>query len=106
MPPMTVATAPSPNISSTSREAMDAAVRELQAQRRAWTLVPVRDRISLLEELTRSFLAVADRWAEACVEAEGIDPSHPSSAEETLVGPYFVIRNFRLLKRALWDVEV
>lgn len=101
---MTVATAP--NLVSTSREAMDAVVRDLQAHRSAWTQVPVRDRISLLEELIRTFLPVSERWAEAAIEAEGIDPTHPSSAEEALVGPYFVIRNLRLLRKALWDVEV
>lgn len=95
-----------PNLTATSREAMDAAVRDLQAHRLAWTQVSVRDRISLLEELIRSFLPVAERWAEAAIEAEGIDTSLPSSGEEALVGPYFVIRNLRLLKKALWDVEV
>lgn len=106
MPPITVAAAPSPNLSSTSREAMDSLVGELQGRKRAWTEVSVRDRISLLEELTRSFLPVAERWTEACIQGEGIEPSHPGAAEEALVGPYFVIRCFRLLKRALWDVEV
>lgn len=101
---MTVATAP--NLVSTSREAMDAVVRDLQAHRSAWTQVSVRDRISLLEELIRTFLPVSERWAEAAIEAEGIDPTHPSSAEEALVGPYFVIRNLRLLRKALWDIEV
>ena len=41
---------------NTSHEAMDAAVRDLQAHKLAWTQVSVRDRISLLEELIRSFL--------------------------------------------------
>lgn len=101
---MTVAIAP--NLAATSREAMDAAVRDLQEHRLAWTRVPVRERISLVEELIRSFLPVSERWAEAAIEAEGIDPSHPASAEEALVGPYFVIRNLRLLRKALWDIEV
>ncbi|HWN42185.1 MAG TPA: aldehyde dehydrogenase family protein [Thermoanaerobaculia bacterium] len=95
-----------PDIPATSREAMDAAVRDLQAHRQAWTQVSVRDRISLLEELIRSFLPVAERWAEAAIEAEGIDTSLPTSGEEALVGPYFVIRNLRLLRKALGDVEV
>lgn len=99
-------TAPAADLTATSREAMDAAVRDLQAHRQAWTEVSVRDRISLLEELIRSFLPVAERWADAAIEAEGIDRSLPSSGEEALVGPYFVIRNLRLLKKALWDVEV
>ena len=99
-------TAPVADQSATSREAMDAAVRDLQAHRRPWTEVPVRDRITLLEELIRSFLPVAERWAAASSAAEGIDPASPAAAEEPLVGPYFVVRNLRLLKKALWDVEV
>jgi acyl-CoA reductase-like NAD-dependent aldehyde dehydrogenase len=94
------------NLSSTSRAAMDAAVRDLQASKLAWTQVSVRDRIRLIDELIPSFLGVADRWAEAAIAGERIDPSLPASAEEALVGPYFVIRNLRLLRRALWDVEV
>jgi acyl-CoA reductase-like NAD-dependent aldehyde dehydrogenase len=104
---MTVATAPSTAATpSSSQDTMDHAVRQLQATKRAWTEVSVRDRIEILEELTKSFLAVADRWAEACIQGENIDPGHPSSAEEALVGPYMVIRTFRLLKRSLWDIEV
>ncbi len=94
------------DLSATPREAMDAAVRDLQARKSAWTQVGVRDRIALLDELIPSFLAVSDRWAAAAIEGERIDPSHPASAEEALVGPYFVIRNLRLLRRALWDIEI
>ncbi len=91
---------------STSREAMDAAVRDLQAQRKAWTLVSVRDRIALIDEIVPRVLAVADRWAAEAIAAEKIDPASAAAAEEALVGPYFVIRNLRLLRRALRDIEV
>lgn len=103
---MTVALASTPALSASSREAMDRAAGELQARKQLWTLVSVRERISLVEELMRSFLAVADRWAEASIEAEGIDPTLPTAGEEALAGPYLVMRNLRLLKRALWDIEV
>lgn len=83
---------------------LDAAVAALREKTRAWTAVSVRERITLIEELTRSFLQVADRWAAACIEAEGLDPVH-GMAEEALVGPYFVVRNLRLLKVALQDIE-
>jgi hypothetical protein len=68
--------------------------------------VSVRDRIALIDELIPSFAGVADRWAQAAVEGEAIDPSLPASGEEALVGPYFILRNLRLLRRSLWDVEV
>lgn len=94
------------DLTSTSREVMDTVVRELQARKAAWTRTSVRDRLALIDELIPSFLAVAERWAEAAIAGERIDPNHPASAEEALVGPYFVIRNLRLLRRALWDIEV
>lgn len=104
---MTVAIEPQTTVlPSSSRDAMDDAVRQLQGKKRAWTEVSVRDRIQILEELTTSFLGVAERWAEACIRGENLDPTHPSAAEEALVGPYMVIRSFRLLKRSLWDIEV
>lgn len=99
---MTVATVPA----TSKLPALDAAVRDLQASKRRWTEVPVRERISLLEEMIRTFASVAERWAEACIASEGIDPAHPSSAEEALAGPYFIVRNLRLLKKSLWDIEV
>ncbi|HEX7183041.1 MAG TPA: aldehyde dehydrogenase family protein [Thermoanaerobaculia bacterium] len=89
---------------SSPRTELDAAVAALQERKRAWSVVPVRERIEILHELTRSFLSIADRWAAACIEAEGLDPER-GNAEEALVGPYFVLRNIRLLCLALADVE-
>ena len=37
--------------------------------------------------------------------AEGLDPEHPGSGEEALVGPYFILRNLRLLRESLLDIE-
>jgi acyl-CoA reductase-like NAD-dependent aldehyde dehydrogenase len=91
-------------VSPTSQPDLDAAIAALRQNTRAWTAVPVRERITLIEELIRSFLQVTDRWAAACIEAEGLDPVH-GYAEEALVGPYFVLRNLRLLRVALQDIE-
>jgi acyl-CoA reductase-like NAD-dependent aldehyde dehydrogenase len=99
--PHSTAVAPVP---PTSQPDLDAAITALREKTRVWTAVTVRERIDLLAELTRSFLQVADRWAAACIEAEGLDPVH-GVAEEALVGPYFVLRNLRLLRVALQDVE-
>lgn len=90
---------------SSSRAEMDAAVAGLQENKGAWTLVSVRDRIALLTELSRRFLTVAERWAALGMEAEGLDPAHPGSGEEALVGPYFIVRNLRLLRESLLDIQ-
>src|SRR5436853_4448449 len=90
---------------ASSRAEMDAAVAALQEKKSAWTAVSPQERLALLAELSRRFAAVADRWAALGVEAEGLDPDHPGSGEEALVGPYFILRNLRLLRESLLDVE-
>jgi len=90
---------------SSSRAEMDAAVAALQENKGAWTAVSPRERIALLSDLSRRFLAVAERWSALGIEAEGLDPEQPSSGEEALVGPYFILRNLRLLREALLDIE-
>jgi acyl-CoA reductase-like NAD-dependent aldehyde dehydrogenase len=79
-------------------------VAGLAGRKTDWVKVSIPERIALLDELIYGFLGVADRWTAACLEAEGLDPSHPSAGEEALVGPYFVLRNLRLLKKSLQDI--
>jgi len=89
----------------THRTELDAAVGELRARRAAWVAVPVPARIAILDELMQGVFRSADRWVAACLAEEGLDPRTPASAEETLVGPYLTLRNLRLLRRALVDIE-
>lgn len=86
------------------RAAMDAAVGDLQARKAAWAAVPAGERVALLERLTDGFAAVADRWAAAGSAAEGLGPGLPGAGEVAMTGPYFVLRNLRLLRRALADI--
>jgi acyl-CoA reductase-like NAD-dependent aldehyde dehydrogenase len=107
---MTTATTQTPQIVTgaarvSSKPEMDAAVAALQERKGAWTAVTVAERREILAELSRRFLGVAERWAALGIEAEGLDPSHPGSGEEALVGPYFILRNLRLLRESLLDVE-
>lgn len=90
---------------ASSRAEMDAAVAALQEHKAAWTAVGVPERISLIGELMERFLEGAERWAALGVEAEGLDPEHPGSGEEALVGPYFIVRNLRLLRESLLDIQ-
>lgn len=83
-----------------TRGEMDRAVGELQARRGAWAALPVGERRTLLARLRRDFLAVAERWADACAAAAGL----PDRGETAITGPYFVLRNLRLLDRALADI--
>jgi acyl-CoA reductase-like NAD-dependent aldehyde dehydrogenase len=90
---------------ASSRAEMDAAVAALQEHKGGWTTVSVPERREILAELCHRFLAVAERWAALGIEAEGLDREHPGSGEEALVGPYFILRNLRLLRESLLDIE-
>ncbi|MEO7333712.1 MAG: aldehyde dehydrogenase family protein [Gemmatimonadales bacterium] len=87
------------------RGELDAAVEELRGRRSAWLAVSVPARIGILDELIRGVHAASGRWIAACLAEEGLDPSTPTSAEEILVGPYLTLRNLRLLRRSLMDIE-
>ena len=84
---------------------LDAALDTLRANAAGWVATEPAERVRLLDQVLGDVLAVADRWAAACIAAEGLDPKHPSSGEEALVGPTFFLRNLRLLRDALRDIE-
>jgi acyl-CoA reductase-like NAD-dependent aldehyde dehydrogenase len=90
---------------ASSRAEMDAAIAVLQENKGAWTSVSPKERIAILTDLSKRFLAVAERWSALAVEAEGLDPLHASSGEEALAGPYFILRNLRLLRESLLDID-
>jgi acyl-CoA reductase-like NAD-dependent aldehyde dehydrogenase len=80
---------------------MDRAVAELQARKAAWPEVGPAQRRALLGRLRRDFLAVSERWAAASAAAFGL----PDTGETSLTGPYFVLRDLRLLDKALAGIE-
>ena len=85
----------------TPRPELDRAVADLQARKAAWTAVGTAERRALIERVRRDFLAVSERWAAASAAAFGL----PDTGETSLTGPYFVLRNLRLLARSLADIE-
>ena len=103
MTPIAEPAAP-PTTEPQSHEALDRAVAEVRSHRDEWLGVGVRDRIALLEEMINTFSDVAEAWAEASCEGEGISAQESLGGEEWLVGPYLVLRNLRLLRRALSDI--
>jgi acyl-CoA reductase-like NAD-dependent aldehyde dehydrogenase len=84
---------------------LDRALSTLRANAAPWVATGPAERMRLLERVLRDVVAVADRWAAACISAEGLDPNDPSSGEEALVGPCLFARNVRLLRDALRDIE-
>ncbi len=103
-PAPTLAHPSAPDTPATSRTEMDAAAHDLKSAKAAWVAVPPAERVKLLAEMTRRTLRVSERWAALCTEAEGLTPGHPAWGEEALVGPYFMLRNLRLLETSLTDL--
>lgn len=70
------------------RAALDAAVTALQTGQRAWTLLTLAQRRTLLQRMRVTTAAAAEEWAEAAATAKGLEPGHPLRGEEWLSGPY------------------
>jgi hypothetical protein len=98
---MTLAAAPQ----ATPMSSMDSLVRRIKEGAHAWVKVTLGERIALLEELRRSYHAIAEPSVRAACQAKGIDPESPIAGEEWLAGPLVVLRNLRLLVESLQDIQ-
>lgn len=90
-------------IPPTTPTEIDQALAALTAKKHDWAGLPISDRRAILKELHKDFGRVADAWAEAVWRAEGIPEGTPTIGEEWLAGPYFILRNIRLLDQALGE---
>jgi acyl-CoA reductase-like NAD-dependent aldehyde dehydrogenase len=59
----------------TSPEAIQDALKVLQANKDKWITTDIDERITILDEIRRDLLTVTDRWIALCTEAKGI-PAH------------------------------
>src|SRR5512140_735462 len=98
---MTLAAAPQ----ATPVSSMESLVRRIKEGAHAWVKVSLAERIALLEELRRSYHAIAEPSVRAACKAKGIDPDSPIAGEEWLAGPLVVLRNLRLLSQSLKDIQ-
>ncbi len=89
---------------ATSRENLERAVEELQAHKDEWAGLQTSARIALLDRLRAEYARVVERWVAVSLQAKGIEPGAPTEAEEWLAGPFFVLRNLRLLRRSLEEI--
>ncbi len=98
------ATAPAGPVSETDH-VPDEALRALRAHASTWVATGPAERVRLLEQVLADTVDVADAWVKACISAEGLDPRDPSSGEEAMVGPYILLRDVRLLRDSIRDIE-
>ena len=93
------------SIPPSTHDEMDAAVQALQSHKDEWVSLPVSKRVALLDRIIKDFTAVAPRWVAACAQAKGIAADSSLLGEEWGAGMWPVLRNLRLLRQALIDIE-
>lgn len=83
---------------------LDRAVEVLQRNKNRWANLSVMEKERLAGQLICGILSIAARQVAKALEAKGISPNSPQSAEEWIVGPLIVIRNLRLLRESLRQI--
>ena len=89
-----------------SRSAIETSLETLRRNRSGWADLHLLDRIDLLRRTRRSFAEVAEEWVLACIKAESQPLDDQRIGEEWIVGPYFILRNLRLLQITLRNLSV
>ena len=88
----------------TQRQEIDALLTRLRANKDAWVRLEMRERIELVDQVRRDFIALSDRWVAAEREAKRIAPETLGEAEEwTILAT--VHRALRTLRESLSEIQ-
>jgi acyl-CoA reductase-like NAD-dependent aldehyde dehydrogenase len=85
----------------TPRARLDECVARLHAGAGAFAALAINHRLQLLRSMRSGYARTVPRVIEACCRSKGIVPGTPMEAEEWALGPWPVLRHFRLLIEAL-----
>jgi hypothetical protein len=96
---------PEQDFPPTPREGLESAVRDLAAAKERWARRTLDDRVRDLDAIADAFQSVDEEWVLACRQAEGTTEQPEFGGEEWLTGPYAILRNVRLLRKALRDIQ-
>ncbi len=91
-------------VPATPRQDLDRAVAALAANKDEWAALAVGARLALLEHLHIDCARVVERWLAAAMRAKGITPGTQTEAEEWFLGPLFLLRHIRMLRRSLAEI--
>ena len=81
----------------TARSRLDECVGRLREGARAFAALSIEDRLQLVRAMRAGYARAAPRSVEACCGAKRIAMGTPLEAEEWALGPWPVMRHFRLL---------
>ena len=70
------------------RAALDGAIAAVETGARAWALLTLGQRRTVMQRIRAAVAAVAEEWADVAATSKGLEPRHPLRGEEWLSGPY------------------
>ncbi|MGB7819687.1 MAG: aldehyde dehydrogenase family protein [Ornithinibacter sp.] len=97
----TFSAAPTGELSTQERAALDAVVAGLTEGESRWAAMDLTARAALLAEVHRSVAAAADEWVAGAVRAKGLDADSPLVGEEWISGPYCTLTSLLALQHSL-----
>src|SRR3954467_9805834 len=89
----------------TGQSQLEAAVTRLRENARKFTRLSLDDRAQLARSMQAGYLRIARPSVEAACAAKGIPLGSPMEGEEWTLGPWFVVRQLRLLAQSLRSLE-
>lgn len=87
------------HLPETTPAMLDRAVATLGAHARAWSEMPVREKVGHLREVARRYLEVSEEIVRDALVAKGVGEAH--AGEEWASGPLSVLRTIRFLAETL-----
>jgi hypothetical protein len=84
----------------TSQEEIDSSLQTLDAHKLEWARLPIRERLTLLEQVRKGLISVQHQWITSEIEAKGIKPdTFPIAEEWTMLAQVF--RTIRQIEMTL-----
>jgi aldehyde dehydrogenase (NAD(P)+) len=94
-------TAPPP----TSAQQLDQAVAQVRERANRFVKLALDERVRLVRSMQTGYLRIARASVEAACVAKGIPIGSPMEGEEWTLGPWFVVRQLRLLAQSLRSLQ-
>ena len=89
---------------ATRRREIDDLLARLRTNKDAWVRLEMPERLSLVDEVRRTFISMGDRWVASEVEAKGLAPQTLGEGEEW-AGMATIHRAIRVLRKSLSEIE-
>ena len=80
---------------------LDKSLSILQSDKDRWAMLSISEKIDLLDQTIDRTVDHAEEWAQAGIEAKGLDSNSPLSAEEWMGGPYAFLNWLQYMKKTL-----